>query len=291
MHSLHLLLPLISAILYAFGALLIKRAGDLGVGLWRTALISNLCTACLYQVLWIFGGTIHFEKLWQPALIALCFMAGQTLNFVALDIGDVSVATPVLGIKIVLVAFFVTLLGGEIVTFKFWIAAALATAAIALLNRRGQAQHHHVGFTIAAALVSSACFALFDVLVRRWAPAWGLGTFLPLILIFVGLFSFGYVPLFKAPLRDIPLTARPWLFGGAALFAAQSVVFVSTVAAFGNVTAANIVFSSRGLWSVAIVWLAGHWFSNREQNLGTSVLRGRLIGALLMMAAIALVLV
>ena len=33
----------------------------------------------------------------------------------------------------------------------------------------------------------------------------------------------------------------------------------------------------------------GHWFANREQQLGASVLRWRLAGAALMLAAIALV--
>ena len=64
--------------------------------------------------------------------------------------------------------------------------------------------------------------------------------------------------------------------------------FVITVAKFGNATSTNVIYSSRGLWSVVAVWAVGHWFANREQHLGTAVLRWRLAGAVLMMAAIVL---
>ncbi|MEI6234459.1 MAG: EamA/RhaT family transporter [Planctomycetota bacterium] len=284
-------IPLFSAMLYAFGALGLKRSSDLGCGLWRAAFVLNLVTALAYQPLWLLGGTFHADKLWQPVVIAVCYVFGQTLSLVSLERGDVSVATPVLGVKILLVAVFITLLGGERVTALFWVAAGLSTAAIVLLNRRSNSsQHRHVGLTIVTAFLSAAAFALFDVLLRKWSPEWGVGVFLPLVLTMVAVASFGFIPLFHAPLRAMDRKVWPWLLGGSALLSLQSVLFVSTVAAYGNVTAANIMFSSRGLWSVVIVWFGGHWFSNREQNLGGGILRWRLAGAVLMMAAIVLVL-
>jgi hypothetical protein len=42
---------------------------------------------------------------------------------------------------------------------------------------------------------------------------------------------------------------------------------------------------------VIIVWAVGHWFANREQHLGASVMRGRLVGALFLSAAVVLVFV
>jgi hypothetical protein len=53
---------------------------------------------------------------------------------------------------------------------------------------------------------------------------------------------------------------------------------------------ANIIYSVRGLFSVVVVWAVGHWFTNDEKHLGARVLRLRLTGAALMVAAIALVL-
>lgn len=288
---LHLLLPLLAAILYVVGVLLAKRSADLGVGVWRTAFVSNLIAAVMFQPLLLLGGTMQPLSLcWQPAIVAVFFILGQTFTFVSLTRGDVSVATPVLGVKIILVALFTTLLLAGGVGVKLWLAAGLSTAAIALLNFGGGGRHHHVGRTIVSAVLAAASFALFDVLVQKWAPPWGVGRFLPVMLWFVAVLAVVFVPLFNAPLREIPRGAWPWLLGGCGFIALQSVLFVSYLAKFGNATAANVIYSSRGLWSIVAVWLVGHWFHNAEQHLGRRVLWWRLIGAALMLAAITLVL-
>jgi drug/metabolite transporter (DMT)-like permease len=286
-----LALPLGSAVVYVIAAMLMRRAADFGIGFWRTTFVASLVGVIIFAPLWLLGGTFRADLLWQPALVALLFMLGSILNLISLDRGDVSIATPVLGIKIILVAVFTTLVGGQSVSPKLWIAAVLSTAAIALLNRsRAAHHHHHVTTTILAAGGSAASFALFDVLVQRFSQDWGLGRFLPTMLGFVAIYSIGLMPRFPAPLSAIPAAGWKWLLAGCVLMAAQSLVFVASIAWFQEATAANVVYSSRGLWSVVAVWLIGHWFHNSEQQLGASVLRWRLVGSALLLAAIALVL-
>jgi drug/metabolite transporter (DMT)-like permease len=289
---LSLLLPLIGAVVYAAGALLIKRAADLGVGVWRTAFVANVVGALSFQPLLAFGGTVHPALWWQPIIVGFCFAVGQWLSFLSIDRGDVSVATPVLGLKIILVALLVTIVNGTTLGTGLWVAALLATAAIVLLNRRGPgATHHHVGRTILTAGLAAFCYAIFDTLVQRWSPAWGLGRFLPLSMAVSGLLSFMFIPMFRAPLSAITAATWRWLLAGALTLGLNAVVFVATVAHWGDATTANIVYSSRGLWSVALVWMAGHWVQSREQHIAPGVLRARLAGAALMMAAIAIVIV
>ena len=103
------------------------------------------------------------------------------------------------------------------------------------------------------------------------------------------LLSFGLIFRFTAPLSAIPRQGWVWLTGGSALLGTQSVIFVSTLAVYGKATSANIVYASRGLLSVLLVWMIGHWFMNQEQHLGAKVLRWRLLGAALMLSAIVLV--
>jgi drug/metabolite transporter (DMT)-like permease len=287
----HLLIPLTSAMIYVVGAMLLKRSAGLGVGVWRTAFISNLIAALVFQPLLLLGGNWQpLAEYWQPALVGLLFLAGQLLTILSLSKGDVSVATPVLGVKIILVAIFVTVVLGQPPKGTLWLAAGLSMAAIALLNFSQGARHHHVGVTVLSAGGAAASFALFDVLVQKWGPAWGPGRFLPVMLWFVALYAFAFVPMFSHPLREIPRGAWPWLLGGSGFVALQSVLFVWYLARHGNATAANVVYSSRGLWSVVAVWLVGHWFHNLEREQGGSVMRWRLAGAILMMLAIGLVL-
>jgi hypothetical protein len=68
----------------------------------------------------------------------------------------------------------------------------------------------------------------------------------------------------------------------------QAVLLIGALATYSKATVINILYSARGLWSVLAVWGVGHWFANREREVGPAVLRSRLIGAALLLAAIAL---
>lgn len=287
------LLPLLAAFLYAFGALVLKRSSDLGVGLWRTTFVANLIVAALFSLLWLFGGPpVEKELLWQPGLIAMCLFVGQISQFLALEKGDVSVAVPVFGLKVILVAFLTPILIGDPVGLKLWIAAFLSVIGITFLNQKDASKPpRNLLITFIAGGVGAGSFAVFDVLVQKWGPAWGVGRLLPCIFWINALLSFGLVFRFAAPLSAIPRQAWRWLTGGSVLLGMQSILFVSTLAIYGKATSANIVYASRGLLSVVLVWMIGHWFMNTEQHLGPRVMRWRLAGALLMMSAIVLVVV
>jgi len=282
------LYPLIAAFFYVVCALLLKRSSEHDVGLWRTTFIANIIVGILFSALWALGGPpVDPEKLWQPAVIAGCLFAGQLCQFLALERGEVSVAVPVFGLKVVLVALLTPFIIGEAVGLRLWVAAFLSVAGIFLLNRKDEGRApKNIGITLVAGGAGAICFAMFDVLVQKWGPQWGIGRLLPLIFWINAILSFGLVPMFRAPLSSIQPAAWKWLLGGSVLLGLQSIIFVSTVAVYGRATATNVVYASRGLLSVALVWMVGHWFANQEQFLGAKVLRWRMTGAALMMAAI-----
>ena len=290
----HLLLPLASSFGYVAGVLLLKRCAAFGVGVWRTTFVSNVMMGLCLAPLWVLGGAaVPGGVWWQPVLSGTLFFLGQIATFVALERGDVSVATPVLGLKIILVAFFSAVLLPDAVPLAWWVAAGLSTGAIVLLNRRppGAAAGRSMAVSIGAAALAALAFAATDVLVQKWAPGWGIGRYLPVMFGWVAVLSVGLVPVFSAPLHKVERAAWPWLGAGAVLLALQAAGMAVTLGVFGDATAANIVYSSRGLWSVLAVWWVGHWFYNEERHLGGAVLRMRLWGAGLMLAAIVLVMV
>lgn len=288
-----LLMPFAASLIYVFGALFLKEASSRGAGLWRTAAITNGICALVFAALWFLGGTLPEGAAWsQPAIAAALFVGGQMMGFFALHYGDVSVATPVMGIKVVLVAFFVTAILGERVPPAVWIAAALSSAGIVLLSRGGQGPSAgRSGPAIAFGGLAAATFALFDVLVQKWAPAWGAGRFLPAMMAFVALFSSGLLILSYHRKEKVPPGAwRPLLLGGF-FIAVQGLLLITALALYSKATRINVVYSARGLWSVAAVWWVGHWFGNSERDRGPAVLRARLAGAALLLAAIVLVVV
>jgi len=284
-------LPLAAAVVFTFSALALKRSAELGAGLWRTAFVSNVTSAILFGTLSFLGGPpVRADLLWQPACVAACLFVGLLAQFLALEKGDVSVTVPVLGLKVVLVALLTPLLTSDRVDERSWIAALVCVAGIAVFNRTPDGHRpRHIGITLLAAGGAAVSFALFDVLVQRWGPAWGAGRLLPIVYAINAVFSIALLATLPAPLSALPTAAWKWLVPGAVLLGLQAILFVGTLAVYGQATTANVVYSSRGLLSVAMVWLAGHHFANRERSLGPRVLAWRLVGAGLMLLAIVLV--
>jgi drug/metabolite transporter (DMT)-like permease len=285
----HLILPLASGLIYVAAALFLKRAIDAGADVWRTTRVCNVAAAALFAPLLLLGGNIPpLGQWWQPLFVALLFLCGQVLTMRALRVGDVSIATPVLGLKIILVAFFTFAVLGHRLPVGIWIAAALSSAGIALLQFSRPHTGGPVGPTILIAALAAAAYALFDVLVQKWSPNWGVGRFLPLMMAFAAVASF-VLPSGSDVVRPASKPFRRWRNLGAACLALQALMLVSSIAIYRHAPVANVLYSSRGLWSVCAVWVAGRWLGSREGHHGASILAWRMAGATVLIVAIIVV--
>lgn len=232
------------------------------------------------------------STLWQPAVIAVLYILGQACTFSAIERGDVSVATPVFGIKVVLVAFLVTLLFGETLTANVWIAAALATIGIGLVqwspthsNLPGRSP---IALTIVLAISAAACFAMFDVLVQKWGTDWKPGRLLPIVYWMVSLLSLGFLPWVQWPLATSS-TVRNVLLPGTMLIALQALCIVFTLAAFGDAARVNVVYAMRGMWGVLLAWLVAIIWGGNEATLPRSIMIMRAVGAVLLTVSVVLI--
>ena len=114
---------------------------------------------------------------------------------------------------------------------------------------------------------------------------------LPAVLWVAAVMSLGLRPAFEGRLRDVPRSARGPLLLGALFMGLQAISLVRTLGVYPDTTRINIVYNSRGLWSVLAVWLVGHWWGNTERDAGRAVLVWRLAGAALLLAAIVMAVV
>jgi len=128
-------------------------------------------------------------------------------------------------------------------------------------------------------------------LVRKWAPAWGVGRLLPATMGCGAVLSLALRPLFEGPVTAVPRAARGPLLLGSALIGLQALLLVRTLGLYPDTTRINVVYNSRGLWSVLAVWLVGHWWGNTERHAGRSAFGWRLAGAALLLAAIVIAVV
>ena len=110
------------------------------------------------------------------------------------------------------------------------------------------------------------------------------------MMMFVAAISLATHPFFSRGKKSAIFgTGAPWLWSGAGLIALQSTIFVGAIVVYKNAAPANVVFSSRGLWTLLLISFAGQLFHSTERHMGTAVMRSHFIGVLLMMSAIALV--
>lgn len=282
------MLPLLASILLVCGLIFIKRADGAG-GPVTVLFLANMISAVIFSLLWTLGGTMQpLTLLWQPFVIAILFSLGLTFTFLAIEQGDVSIATPVLGVKVIIVAMILTVFVGEALPSTVWWAAVLAVLGIGIIQWTGNAHPKRAVFTVTFALLAATSFACFDALVQQWAPAWGAGRFLPIVYWMVGLLSLTMIPWVDFSVLRNPRLRR-LILPGAALIALQAICITFAVANFGDAARINVVYALRGLWSVLFAWIAAKIWGGAEAELDSVGLVTRLVGAVLLTAAVVLV--
>ena len=291
--QLFLLLPLASAIIYAAAALCLKIALGRGVTSWSVLFFSNMMLGILFVPMLLAGPSgwnLPFA-VWALASGAL-FFCGQVGTFRSLQSGDVSIATPALAAKVVFVALLSLFIPGSRPDPDLWLAVVLTVAGMILLHRGPKQTAARPLVTLAWALFAAFSFAAADIIVQVGAPKAGFTLFMPVM--------FGTVALISLPLiwphvlrRQTRMTqpgAHTWLAVGVVLLGLQATGLASAIGLFGDATGANVVYGSRGLWSLLLLALVARRLGIKDSVFDRSTLLVRTIGCVLVLVAVMLVL-
>ncbi len=286
----HLLLPLLAALSFAFGSLVFKRAYLEGAGLVHLAVVNNVLLGLAFLPLLAWEPhPIPWAEVWLPLLTALSFAVGHLLNVLSLRLGDVSLATPLLGAKVIFVALIGWLVFGNRLSPAQWAGAGLATAGVVTMGLTDLRGGNRAGRTTVTALGCAAAFAFTDTMIQAWGPRFGVWGFLALLFAGVGALSLGLLPWFGIASLRAPARAWRWVLLGAALSGSQAIIITGTIAIWQDAAGVNVVYATRGLWSIALVWTAGHRLQNAERHTaGAGRMAQRLAGAALILAAVVL---
>lgn len=275
---------------YAAGTLFLKRALELGESPRRVLVGSNLAMGVCFLplLLWakIPGEPIPIWMWFAPSLCSFLFFLGQVGTFRALAGGDVSVATPVLGTKVVLTAVGSACFLPGHVPAKFWIGAALCSLGVALLSWSGGEKKEGAGRAMAWGWMAAASFSLTDVMVAKAAPPIGLALFGPLMMLGLAALSVFVLPVWVWGGLLGRGVGQGWLLSGVFLVGFQAVGVLAGIVLSGDPIGVNVVYALRGLWSVGLVFWLGSWVGNREAGLPGRVLGTRALGAGLLFGAV-----
>ena len=245
-----ILLSLLAGAGYALAALFFKTALRGGINLWHVVGISNIVLGFVFLIPWFsLHGSLPMQFSAAACAAGSLFFVGQLLNVIAIAKGDVSVATPMLGVKVLLVAVFSAVLINERISWQIWLGGVLTFIAVILLQGRFQILNRRILGCVALAFLSCVAYALVD----------GYGTWISL--------------------------------GGGSLVYAGVVAGISySIANFGNATLVNILYASRGLWSVFLVWAVGKSWADAKEMATRMEMLCRLSACILIIGAILLAL-
>lgn len=274
--------------LFAIGALFLKRSTTAGVNVWSQIFVTNIFASTIFSFCVLLDGTFYgIQYLWQPALVGLMYVLGQILILSAVHVGDVSVATPITSTKVLVVAGLSAVFTSAKPSATIWIAAALATVGVALINFVVPKSDRAVVLkTVVLAFLGASSFAVFDVCLSSFAPNWGTGYIVPLAFWFVGLYT-----MFLYPLTDrtpAKIRGKKWksFLVGCGLVALQGGLLAFSLATYQDATGINVVYSLRGMWGVLFAWLFANYFGGNELNAPRNVMASRFGGAMLVVVAV-----
>lgn len=285
----YLLFPLVAAIGYAIASLLLKKALVEGAHPMACFHINNwTSTLAFFPLVFFETQPVSWDLWYVPVGLGVLFFTGGWFTFVAMQRGDVSLVTPVLGSKVVFVALGVSLFIAGSMKPLMWVAAVITTGGIFLMSATDfkTPKGARLAGPVVMALISAALYAFADVFLQKWAPTFGPKTFLALMSGTTGVLSLLSMTLLpKRP--PIPWNrATQWSLGGSTLIAAQSMTLGLSLAYFNDAVGVNVVYATRGMWSLAVVAVLGPLLGNRERHESGKAYGIRIVAALLMMTGV-----
>lgn len=278
-----------------------KQAISKGASPWTGTFYGNLWLGIIWSGIAIYRGDIIPSEGWADAgIIGLLFVLGQMFTYLAYQYGDVSVATPIFGLKVLIVSLLASVFGGQPITPMVWLAGGLASAGVILIQWSGKAAANadsqstadstsRIGLTILLALTAAFSLSLFDVCLEKWATGrWNSLAFLPAMFGSAAVLSVVFLPAIDSFKRLNQIGATWWMLGGTVLMAMQAMSMCFTLSTFGDVARTNIVYSLRGMWGVIFAWLLAKTLKSNEATASRGTMIRRLTGAGLLTAAVVL---
>jgi len=288
-----LLYPLFSSVTFVFGVMLVKQGISRGASPWTPTFVANLWLAIVFGAVGFSQGEmLPISGWWPAAAIGLCFVLGQLFTYLAFQLGDVSVATPVFGVKVLIVAVLMALVTGEIVSAKIWFAAILAASGVALVQSTGLKQSREkrrsISITIGLVMTAALMLSLFDIALQHWGPQYRSTLLLPAMFAAAFVLSLGFLPWVDSVKTLRKQGAFRWILAGTLLMALQAVSMSWSLSRYGDAARINIVYSLRSLWGVLIAWSLARLLGGAEAEHGRRIMLTRLAGAVLLTAAVVL---
>ncbi len=279
-------LPLLGAALHPLLGAMIQRATRNGVRMSVVLGFANLITLGVFAIYLRPDFSHPSTRVDMLAIMnGVLFFWGQWFSIQSVRKGDLVVHSSALGFKVLIVATLSASVGLEKAGAGLFGGAVLAAAAVYLVTGATAEKWRANRATLGLTLLACVFFATNDFLTGWKSQETGAARWLILMMLSAGTLSVGMlVPKWKDVARAFSTVKTAWPVAGAGLALGVQALLVNVAfSKYAEPALSNIAYSTRGVMAVFFVWAVTR---------GNSTLGWRqLVGAGLMVAALALVLV
>lgn len=285
-------LPFIAAVFYCFSIMLVKCASRSGTLSGVSMLVmNNLLSGLVFAPCLLFCGLPQDLSLaWQPLLVGALCAAGNIATFICAERGEISLMTPIMGVKML----FVIILAGALLDVplprSIVVAGAMCCVAVFIMGfSRRSLKSSKAGFSVVLALMACAFYAACDVLIQKFSADFSACATAGFMTIAIAASVLPLVPRFLREARAS--SAGTLALGGASAAFMVLEMFIMVLAISGDIGASlcNILYNTRGIMAIVFVYVLGRRFAVLRELSGASALQ-RCVGAALILAAVAIVL-
>ena len=280
-------LPLIGAALHPILGWCVQQGTAAGVRLTVIVAVANLVTTAIFLAyLSPEGGWVIQGVDWLAIGNGVFFFLGQWFSTRSVKTGDLAVHSSALGGKVVVVGVFSMMVGLESASWTLLTGVILAVIAVFLAagaSLDGWRKHR---LTVGLTMVACLFFGVNDFLTGWQSREIGPARWLLLMMGTSSLISIGMLIARRSQIKilfEVPRAGWMVLGAGFAL-GVQALVVNLAFSHFGQPTLSNVVYSSRGVMAVGFLYLIG-------KQIDRKFARRQTAGAILMMAALAIVLI
>jgi len=260
--------------------------------LMRSYVLMGLVSTVTLALIWPPDGSIPplRDYALPMVLCTVTCLLGQVAMFMTLRQTEASRMSPLLGLKIPMLAVTYSVLGLARYNAVQWLAIVLAVVAAFLLSRAGRSVTPGSWFWL---IVSCALFAASDYYIGVQFEIFGDGLSLTKTSIIITLLSYvtgGIIGIAVMPFAG-RLPGRVWLEHALPFAAAWLGAMLLLFGCFGiiGVVYGNIVQSTRGIISIVIgLIMARIGYVHLEERVGPAVALKRVAAAILMLLAVSL---
>lgn len=287
-----ILLPFLAAIFYCVSIILVKYASQTTKLSGESILvINNLLLGAIFIPPLFFENDLPSVSIWwQPLLASTLCAVGNIATFICAERGEVSLMTPIMGIKIIFVILLSSLLLNSTLGLDIVISGAICCAAVFIMGYSKQkVKSGKLNLTLILALTACTSYAACDVVIQKYAPNFTSKAMIGLLTVMMPLSIIHLIPNFVKEAKSSNLKALAIGISAALLMVMEMFLMFSAITSDVGAALCNILYNSRGLISVILILAFGKFVPSLKELSNASALQ-RSLGAILIFLAVAIAL-